>query len=241
MYFVQPAIVYYKKYTCRYFHKGGHAWFRICMDTNIWWTMSNINIINSKNIEDSKQYFWMMPTLIYSCNYSQISYHACFSKIVRDKLLSTIINQTHDFTHWDQDTLADILQTIFSNAFLWMKISVHDDVIKWKHFPCYWPFVWEIHRSPRTKAIDSELWCFRWSAPEQPVLSGWVSNRDGGDLTSAYYDVTVMILVQIHWRVFPKIKLKTYIGSQWVQWRTKQMYFADADTIDWLCTRVLVK
>ena len=25
---------------------------------------------------------------------------------------------------------------------------VHDDVIKWKHFPRYWPFVWEIHRSP---------------------------------------------------------------------------------------------
>ena len=24
----------------------------------------------------------------------------------------------------------------------------HDDVIKWKHFPRYWPLVWEIHRSP---------------------------------------------------------------------------------------------
>ena len=23
-----------------------------------------------------------------------------------------------------------------------------DDVIKWKHFPRYWPFVWGIHRSP---------------------------------------------------------------------------------------------
>ena len=25
---------------------------------------------------------------------------------------------------------------------------VHDDVIKWKHFPRYWPFVRGIHRSP---------------------------------------------------------------------------------------------
>ena len=25
---------------------------------------------------------------------------------------------------------------------------VHDDVINWKRFPRYWPFVWEIHRSP---------------------------------------------------------------------------------------------
>ena len=23
----------------------------------------------------------------------------------------------------------------------------HDDIIKWKHFPCYWPFVQGIHRS----------------------------------------------------------------------------------------------
>ena len=26
--------------------------------------------------------------------------------------------------------------------------NVHDDVIKWKHFPRYWSFVWGIHRSP---------------------------------------------------------------------------------------------
>ena len=26
--------------------------------------------------------------------------------------------------------------------------KAHDDVIQWKHFPCYWPFVRGIHRSP---------------------------------------------------------------------------------------------
>ena len=46
----------------------------------------------------------------------------------------------------------------------------HDDVIKWKHFPRYWPFVRWIHRSiPRTKASDAELWYFLLSAPEQKV------------------------------------------------------------------------
>ena len=43
----------------------------------------------------------------------------------------------------------------------------HDDVIKWKHFPRYWPFVRGIHRSrwiPHTKTSDAELWCFLWSA-----------------------------------------------------------------------------
>ena len=48
----------------------------------------------------------------------------------------------------------------------------HDDVIKWKHFPRYWPFVRGIHRSrwiPRTKASDAELWCLLWSAPELTI------------------------------------------------------------------------
>ena len=29
-----------------------------------------------------------------------------------------------------------------------MRHSFHDDVMKWKHFPRYWPFVRGIHRSP---------------------------------------------------------------------------------------------
>ena len=42
-------------------------------------------------------------------------------------------------------------------------------MIKWKHFPRYWPFVWGIHWSrwiPCTKASDAELWCFIWSMSE---------------------------------------------------------------------------
>ena len=27
-------------------------------------------------------------------------------------------------------------------------VDDHDDVIKWKLFPCYWPFARGIHRSP---------------------------------------------------------------------------------------------
>ena len=70
----------------------------------------------------------------------------------------------------------------------------HDDVIKWKHFPRYWPFVGEFtgHRwIPLTKASDAELWCFLWSAP---WINGWVNNREDGDLRRhrAHYDVIVM-------------------------------------------------
>ena len=27
-------------------------------------------------------------------------------------------------------------------------LAIHDDGIKWKHFPRYWPFIRGIHRSP---------------------------------------------------------------------------------------------
>ena len=42
------------------------------------------------------------------------------------------------------NTLQCIIYTDGSDHFL----LAHDDVIKWKHFPHYWPFVRGIHRSP---------------------------------------------------------------------------------------------
>ena len=33
-------------------------------------------------------------------------------------------------------------------AMCYMLHAINDDVIKWKHFPRYWPFVWGIHRPP---------------------------------------------------------------------------------------------
>ena len=57
--------------------------------------------------------------------------------------------------------------------------TLYDNVIKWKYFPRYWPFVWGIHRSrwiPRTNASEAELWCFLWSAPNKRLSKqswGW--------------------------------------------------------------------
>ena len=70
----------------------------------------------------------------------------------------------------------------------------HDGVVKWKHFPCYWPFAREFHWWP----VDS---------PQSPVTrsvavffdprlkkNGWANNRDAGDLRRywGHYDVTGM-------------------------------------------------
>ena len=48
-------------------------------------------------------------------------------------------------------------------------VFFHDNVIKWKHFPRYWPFVRGIHRSPVNSPHKGQ-WrgalMFLWSAPE---------------------------------------------------------------------------
>ena len=52
----------------------------------------------------------------------------------------------------------------------------HDDVIKWKHFPRLWPLCGEFTGDRwilRTKASDSELWCFLWSAPNIWLSKQW--------------------------------------------------------------------
>ena len=70
----------------------------------------------------------------------------------------------------------------------------HDDVIKWKHFPRYRPFVRGIQRSPVNsphkgqwrRALVFSMICAR--------INGWVNNGEAGDLrrNRAHYDVTVM-------------------------------------------------
>ena len=76
----------------------------------------------------------------------------------------------------------------------------HDDVIKWKHFPSYRPFVRGIHRSP-VNSLHKGQWrgalmfslIYAW-------INGWVNNRQAGDFRRhhTHYDVIVMLLV---WRI----------------------------------------
>ena len=75
-------------------------------------------------------------------------------------------------------------------------ILSHDDIIKCKHFPNYWPFVHEIHWSP-VNSLHKGQWrgalTFSWICP---WINGWVNIREAGDLRChrIHYDVTVMNL-----------------------------------------------
>ena len=72
--------------------------------------------------------------------------------------------------------------------------SQHDDVIKWKHFPRYCPFVRGIHWSPVNSPHKSQ-WRGALMFPLICVgINGWINNREAGDLRRycAHYDVSVM-------------------------------------------------
>ena len=70
---------------------------------------------------------------------------------------------------------------------LGIMVNLHDDVIKWKHFQSYWPFVRGIHR-PRGVMRIFSLIC-AWT-------NDWANHRDAGDLRPhrSHYDVIVMKL-----------------------------------------------
>ena len=81
------------------------------------------------------------------------------------------------------------------------KNNVHDDVIKWKHFPRYWPFVRGIHRSPLNSPQKGQWRGALMFSLIYAWINAWLNNREAGDFRRhrAYYDVTVL-LTNI-WRV----------------------------------------
>ena len=102
------------------------------------------------------------------------------------------------------------------NASMICGFPSHYDVIKRKHFPRYWPFVWGIHRSPVNSprkgqwrgALMFSLICAR--------INGWVNNSEAGDLRRhrAHYEVTV--IRKDMWRgavVFFMLWKSHYIGQ----------------------------
>ena len=50
----------------------------------------------------------------------------------------------------NQVTWSETFQDVFKLCYPIGSYS-HDDVIEWKHFSCYWPFVQGIYQSPDSK------------------------------------------------------------------------------------------
>ena len=73
-------------------------------------------------------------------------------------------------------------------------VRLHDDVIKWKHFPRNWPFVREIHRSPVNFPYKGQWRGALMFSLIYAWMNDWVNNREAGDLRRqhGHYDVIVM-------------------------------------------------
>ena len=100
---------------------------------------------------------------------------------------------------------------------MYLHRKTHDDVIKWKHFPRYWPFVREIRRSP-VNSPHKDQWCgaLRFSLICTWV-NYWINNREAGDLRRhrAHYDVIVM-----WWSAVLKLVFDMLLISLLICWLT---------------------
>ena len=108
-----------------------------------------------------------------------------------------ILNNNKNLGQYDQNAIPSQIMPYYSYPASLMnqnEIPIHDDVIKWKHFPHYWPFAREIHwstvNSPHKGqycgALIFSLLC--------PWINGWINNCEAGDLRChrSHYDVIVM-------------------------------------------------
>ena len=91
-----------------------------------------------------------------------------------------------------------------SSGQLWLHLEIltsyldanHDDVIKWKHFPRYWPFVRGIHRFQVNYPHKGQWRGALMFSLISAWINDWVNNRAAGDLRRyrGHYDVIVMSL-----------------------------------------------
>ena len=124
--------------------------------------------------------------------------HEILARMCTMCIIHHILSRFQRLTIWDTDLwrwwqaqrspLIHMIGKLMNWGFIWPPLRqscnpyspyrCHDAVIKQRHFPRYWPFVWRIHRSPvnfphkgqwRGALMFSLI--FAWT-------NGWVNNRD---------------------------------------------------------------
>ena len=92
-------------------------------------------------------------------------------------------------------------ETNFTTCMMETMVLLHDDAIKWNHFPRYCSFVQGLHRSPVNSTHKGQ-----WRGAFMFYLicawiNIWVNNRNAGDLRRhrAHNDVIAMILFIDGW------------------------------------------
>ena len=133
----------------------------------------------------------------HSRKWSQISVAAeSPSSWSKDKWVNQVMNDTLYLVCIPKSMSGHSLISVVAKTgnFLWFIQYFNDDIIKWTHFPHYWPFVRRIHQSlvdsPQKGQWRGALMCSLICA----WPNGWANKQDAGDLRChrIHYDVTVM-------------------------------------------------
>ena len=124
----------------------------------------------------------------------------CYTKRTDQLLFQTSFPQSgltygRQVVNPDMQRLAYVFTAVATLAPIGTRPSAHDDVIKWKRFPCYWPFVRGIHWSPVNSPHKGQWRGALMFSLIRAWINGWANSREAGDLRRhrAHYDVTVMI------------------------------------------------
>ena len=161
-------------------------------DTPTHWICPNKYIVFLFSIQemDSIYIFFKVSDLVSTYCFSELLWDISKrdSKIYGEMYIH--INNTQNCHQWKS--------MIWSHQVTILQMP-NDEVIEWKHFPLYWPFMRGIHRGPVNSphkgqwrgALLFSLICV-W-------INGWVNNREAGDLRRyrAHYDVSVMLTAKL--------------------------------------------
>ena len=146
------------------------------------WRLSGFQVM-SFNISECPT-FWMSEW--YDCN------HICY--LQWNRKVVTVITYIFIIPRFHSDAKIKISTTLFRISHA-INFIILDNVIKWKHYWRYWPFVRRINRLPVNSPHKGQ-----WRGPLLfPLIcgwiNGWVNNREAGDLRRhrSHYDITVII------------------------------------------------
>ena len=133
---------------------------------------------------------------------------------------------------------------------MWCFLWLHDDVMKWKHFPRYWPFVRGIHRSPVNSPHKGQWRGALMISLIYACINSWVNPRKAGDVRRhrIHYDVSVMIFTKGLRALTPvcvKIRLVLSQQKRSVWSGLKFAHFTSAEpkcVTDWIiCIKIKAK
>ena len=141
---------------------------------------------------------------LYNCSWDTAHHHSCSHKTCI-LCLSSPSKRLHVSCKWFNSMETNIeawflthVATIVPYLSTNDNTMEHGDVMKWKHFPRYWPFVRGIHRLPGNSVNSPHKGQCRGALIFSLICAwifAWVNNGEAGDLSRnrVHYDVIVMI------------------------------------------------